>query len=122
VTLEMRRRATLIVIALVAWRLEHGTLPQTLDQLDGVDLDEVPLDPWNNKPFNYQPAGLPYEIKFPDPPSIAAGQPFLWSVGSLDARIIEVNGEHRTQSSFQKTDLAVRPRSSRGTGWALLVP
>ena len=48
---ETDYRATLIVLALEAWRIEHGSLPQELDQLVGHGLEKLPLDPLKAQPF-----------------------------------------------------------------------
>jgi len=53
-TEETDYRATLIVLALEAWRIEHGQLPDRLDQLVPA---ELPLDPVWAKPFLYYPHG-----------------------------------------------------------------
>ena len=52
---EQIRRVTLLQAALRLWYDEHGELPETLDQLAGVYLTEVPLVPFYNKPFEYNP-------------------------------------------------------------------
>lgn len=83
---ETRRRATLIRLALVAWRLEHGQLPDKLDRLAGVYFERVPSDPFTGQPFEYFPKGLPYELRWSEPRSnaeqrLAGGTPFLWSAG-----------------------------------------
>ena len=52
---ETDYRATLIILALEAWRIEHRSLPQELDELVGDGLKTVPLDPLNAIPFDYQP-------------------------------------------------------------------
>ena len=52
---EQIRRVTMLQAALRLWYDEHGELPETLDQLTGVYLTEVPLVPFYNKPFEYVP-------------------------------------------------------------------
>jgi hypothetical protein len=42
---ERYRRATLLVLAIQAWRLDHGSLPKSLDQLKGKYLARLPVDP-----------------------------------------------------------------------------
>ena len=51
--MENRRRATLVLLALEAWKAKHGKLPKTLDELAGTYLDNVPLDPYSGKPYRY---------------------------------------------------------------------
>ncbi len=50
---ETDYRATLIILALEAWRAEHGMLPSELNELVGHGLEKVPLDPLKAKPFLY---------------------------------------------------------------------
>ncbi len=56
---EADRRATIIILALEAYRLEHGALPESLQQLARAYLDKVPDDPYSGKPFVYFPKGIP---------------------------------------------------------------
>lgn len=51
--MENRRRATLVLLALEAWKAKHGKLPKTLDELAGTYPDNVPLDPYSGKPYRY---------------------------------------------------------------------
>ena len=57
-TEETDYRATLIVLALEAWKIDHGQLPDRLDQLAPTELASLPLDPVYAKPFLYYPQGL----------------------------------------------------------------
>jgi ABC-2 family transporter protein len=88
VEFEALRRGTMIVLALQAYRLEHGKLPDSLDQLadispnsgnaanlplpihaqpaNGAFFQFVPLDPYSGEPFRYFPRGLPELPKQPD--------------------------------------------------------
>ncbi|MCL2624365.1 MAG: ABC transporter permease, partial [Planctomycetaceae bacterium] len=52
---EQTRRTALLTAALRLWYIEHGELPATLDELEGVYVKEVPLVPFYNKPFVYVP-------------------------------------------------------------------
>ncbi len=60
VSFETYRRATLLILALQAYRLSHDKLPQQLEQLveDGF-LNEIPHDPMSGHPFVYFPQGIP---------------------------------------------------------------
>lgn len=87
---ETRRRATLVLLALEAWKAEHGELPDSLDPLVGTYLKELPVDPYRYQPFEYRPQGLP--LAFETSPvhpqrvfyvAIPANQPFLWSSGPI---------------------------------------
>jgi hypothetical protein len=90
--LEVWRRASLITIALQAWKLEHGWLPDRLEQLVGTHLDALPRDPWSGSDFGYRPQGFPNAILFLGQ-IVDAGQPLLWSVGALDGRIEAVENK-----------------------------
>lgn len=84
--METRRRAVRLLLALEAWKLEHGELPATLDELVGPYLDRLPVDPYCAEPFRYFPEGLPIPV---DPSDlqhrarqrVEAGKPFVWSAG-----------------------------------------
>ncbi len=87
---ETRRRATLVLLALEAWKAEHGELPDSLDPLVGTYLQELPVDPYRDKPFEYVPQGLPlalepstYHYQVVSYVAIPANQPFLWSSGPI---------------------------------------
>jgi len=84
--LEVWRRATLLTIALEAWKVEHGGLPDRLEQLVGTYLAELPQDPWNGSNFGYRPEGFPNDVHFYGQ-TVDADEPLLWSVGALDGRI-----------------------------------
>ena len=81
---ETNYRATLIVLALEAWKAEHGQLPGTLDELAGAGLEQVPLDPLYGQPFLYYPTGIP------EPP-----RPVISSIPSADLRHDPSNLAHR---------------------------
>ena len=49
-----RRRAATLLLALEAWKAQHGRFPDTLDELVGTYLDRLPLDPYSGKPFLYR--------------------------------------------------------------------
>ena len=54
-SMEQKRRVAILQAALRLWYDEHGELPETLDQLQGVYLTEIPLVPFYNTPFEYCP-------------------------------------------------------------------
>ncbi|MCL4195489.1 MAG: hypothetical protein KJZ87_27375, partial [Thermoguttaceae bacterium] len=87
---EAERRAALQILAIAAWKLEHGELPPTLDMLVGEHLNEVPADPFadDRASFRYFPDGLPVAIKrvnsgpvVREETVLEANVPFLWSLG-----------------------------------------
>jgi hypothetical protein len=91
------RNAALLSMAIQAWKLEHGALPKTLDELKGSYFAELPKDPFNGRDFRYFPEGSPIalggaasherlwihgespyfkpDVYFPE------NKPFLWSTG-----------------------------------------
>ena len=86
---ETNRRATRIILALEAWKLQHGSLPKKLDELVGTCFDKLPSDPYTGEPFQYFPDGVKYSFSS-DQRSVAgvsntveilAGEPFLWVAG-----------------------------------------
>ena len=88
-SIETERRALRLQLALAAWKLEHGELPESLDALVGPYLDALPIDPYAGEPFRYFPKGLPAPItRDTGTPErreteivVEAGRPFVWSVG-----------------------------------------
>jgi len=89
---ETRRRAAQLLLAIQAWKREHGRLPEQLDVLVGPYFEQLPTDPYSGRSFRYFPDGQPIPITYCDPTSyfvpnvaasqtVEAGQPFLWSTG-----------------------------------------
>jgi len=52
---EIRFRAQIISLALKAYYMEHGELPETLDVLEGVYLKKLPTVPVSGEQFDYVP-------------------------------------------------------------------
>jgi len=50
---EARSRATYLLMALKAYELEHGALPETLDALTPDIIESIPADPFDGKPMRY---------------------------------------------------------------------
>jgi ABC-type transport system involved in multi-copper enzyme maturation permease subunit len=55
VIIEGYHRAARLVLALDAWKLDHGKLPRSLDELRGKYLDELPVSPFTGTKFRYSP-------------------------------------------------------------------
>jgi len=52
---KMHHEATLTILALLRWRLENNQYPASLDELVTAGfLDELPMDPWSDKPLVYK--------------------------------------------------------------------
>ena len=82
------RRGVRLTLLLEAWKLRHGSLPKTLDELVGPDLDRRPIDPYTGVPFQYVRDGVGIPLRwYIDVGSdyffgrIAAKVPFIWSAG-----------------------------------------
>ena len=82
--------ATRLVLALEAWKLEHGRLPKRLDELVGHGLDRLPVDPYSTsgESFRYLPAGLDMPLRsvgtlggWATVGTIPADTPLVWSMG-----------------------------------------
>ncbi len=86
---EMRRRATRLTLALVVYRSERGTLPESLEELVGEYLPEVPCDVLTGGAFGYRPRGfrMPVTFSFPQEVVAAPRLPVLYSTGSPDVHL-----------------------------------
>ena len=76
-------------LALIAYKLDHGSYPASLDALVPDYLPFVPIDPYSGLPFEYRPHGLPLEFRCDGgaDSNLASKTPLLWSVGPGDARL-----------------------------------
>jgi hypothetical protein len=89
---ETRRRATLVQLGLLAYRIDHDEYPQSLDDLKDYWPTMPPWslnDPFSNKPFHYHAQGLKHTLKLDSHKSIPEETPLLWSVGSGNSRLME---------------------------------
>ena len=83
------RRGVRLVLLLEAWRLRHGSLPKTLDELVGPDLDRLPIDPYTGVSFLYVRDGAGIPLRWERYLSyygfmggkVAAKVPFVWCAG-----------------------------------------
>jgi hypothetical protein len=78
------QRVTLIILALQGWALEHGSLPETLEQLTPTWFEALPIDPVTARPFQYFPKGVDQELRWEEPYRLAKfvlppGRPFLFA-------------------------------------------
>ena len=89
--MKARREATLLTMALIAYRKEHGKLPRRLDQLIGEYFIALPLDPWSGREFGYRPDGFSTRVKFSNH-TTELGQPMLWSSDQFGAKLINIGG------------------------------
>jgi hypothetical protein len=98
---KAQRPAVQTQLALIAWRTEHGQLPESLAPLVGNPFETLPLDPYTDRPFVYFPDGIEEEIwddggmgmamfgmrgmlgeeVTPTKPKLVRSEPFIWSPG-----------------------------------------
>ena len=122
---ETSRRAIQLILALEAWKLQHGSLPKTLDELVGPCLDRLPVDPCSGEPFRYFREGIPGPLppaKFEWPyvnvttssRDMAPHSPFFWSIG-LDIRRVSQSGDILGQ--YELRDGFAQMRTGRVGAW-----
>jgi hypothetical protein len=91
--MQTARAAVRLILMLEAWKLQHGSLPKTLDELVGPYLKEIPLDPYSHEPFRYFRNGIESPLRWGQPwmpawprsqyyQTLAANRPFIWSTGA----------------------------------------
>jgi hypothetical protein len=85
--METPRRAVRLILALEAWKLEHGSLPDSLDELVVSYFEQLPLDPYTAKSFRYcrdginSPLSQKRDAGYQPNGEIAPNTPFVWSTG-----------------------------------------
>jgi len=135
--METHRRAVCLLLALQAWKIEHGELPKTLDELVGPYLDRLPLDPYPGESFRYFPEGLPISITWlpwnasvvpwssNKPEVVKAGTPFIWSTG-LAVRVSEPGKTDSDRYQISTGRNTWRQPTSEydvwASGWPFLLP
>jgi hypothetical protein len=90
------RRLTRLALAVQAWRLEHGSVPKSLDVLVGPVLGALPLDPQTGKPFLWFPEGPAVQLSVSWwAGTVPAGTPLLKSAseGPREALMPVPSGE-----------------------------
>jgi hypothetical protein len=120
------RRATRLTLRLMAWRLEHGSLPDSLAELDQADADI--RDPYSDQAFRYEPGGLRLArlqipgLRSPLTGRVADGRPIVWSVGSKLLRI----QDERDRMGYQVVEAGVSQlisvQDAWHFGWAFPIP
>lgn len=111
--METRRRAVRVQLALAGWNVEHGELPERLEDLAGTFFDRLPLDPFTGQPFQYFREGEPGSIsdldpwRYEDDPQalepgtdviVRQGAPYFYSAGR-DRRRWFAGYDYRTRGS-----------------------
>jgi hypothetical protein len=90
-SMEADRRATLLYLALRGYFLQHGEVPESLDDLKGSRLEEIPKVPGIGLDYYYQPHPRKIDLEaFEEeeyrerkrlenlPPLVRDGLPYLW--------------------------------------------
>jgi hypothetical protein len=87
---ETCRQAAVLRLALIRYRRDHGSYPSALADLTGDYVHRARLDPYSGQFFQYEPAGLELPLRIYHRGNfsrIEANTPFIWSVGSGNARL-----------------------------------
>jgi hypothetical protein len=113
-SITLNQRATLIILALEGWALEHGALPDTLEQLVPDWLDAAPIDPLTGKPFLYFPTGVDTTLRWRMRNVnwvrfvLPAGWPFLFSGSAQDWEVLKTMAGGPFEPTFLLFAIPVR--------------
>ncbi len=114
--IETARNATRVILALEAWKRDHGGLPKRLEELVAPYFDRLPLDPCSGKPFHYLPDGLNIPLRWGRSPFSSAAKaaippktPLVWSIGT-DVR---KNGAPSSEDLVDQYEI----EDYQGSGW-----
>ncbi len=121
VAIATHRRATQLTLALLAWKWEHGSFPDSLDQLVGVYIDHVPIDPLDGKPFQFFARGLDETIQWQSygwPQltfQLPAGAPLLFAPREIPAATASKD-PHRITRPVSGIPYAIPHKGNEETG------
>lgn len=113
---ETRRRALVVQLALLAYRLDHEEYPETLAQLTPDYLPEAVLDPFSGGDFRYAAQGfeLPVTWKHYAPVEhIPANTPLVWSVGNANFKLQEWQKSDTDASAVVDSELVEQLEAGR---------
>ncbi|TWU29440.1 hypothetical protein [Bythopirellula polymerisocia] len=104
---ETKRRALLIELALLAYRLDHREYPEKLAELVPEYLAKMQLDPYSGEDFQYRPEGLKHPLLYHADEStvlseLPAESPLFWSVGIFDCRLEKLSNYADLSSYYEK--------------------
>ena len=103
--LETHRRGLWLMLALQAYRQQHGRLPDRLEELVGPFLDRLPADPVNGLAFEYRPQGIPIPFEVgSDGAFIPPQTPLLSSPSSMSARFEPVTTDYWNRVGHNPSD------------------
>ena len=89
----LNRRSTQLLLALEAWRLEHGAPPESLDELVGPYFAQLPRDPYSGRNFLYFPNGLPQWRELDYKSQRMIHPPVIWTCGPRLLLVFEREGD-----------------------------
>jgi hypothetical protein len=116
-------QATRICLALSAWRIEHGELPDSLQELVGEYFDVLPVDPYSGKDFVYFPIGVTQGVSVNHPAAtvIPDDAPFLWGRGPdlIDRKANIYAGEQIHTHFGRPVGPPEATPETRQLGWAI---
>jgi len=115
---ETHRRATRLLLALEAWKLQHGRLPQSLEELQGRYVDRLPVDPVRGELFRYYRSGVKFSLRDTWGKTIAPGRPFLWGP-TRESLAMTWPG---APSEGGSADATASSESALASGWAFAIP
>ncbi len=115
---ETHRRATRLLLALEAWKLDHGRLPQSLDELRGKYVERLPVDPVRGELFRYYRSGVKFALRDTQGKAIAPGKPFLW--GPTEERL--AMAWPGASSEGDSASATAPSESVLASGWAFAIP
>ena len=103
---ETRRRALVVQLALLAYRIDHEVYPKSLEELTPGYLPAAVLDPFSGEAFRYRAEGfeLPIDRWHREGHRIPAGTPLLWSIGNANSQLRERLEEGQTVLKFVSTE------------------
>jgi hypothetical protein len=78
---ETQRRASVLRMELLHWRVVHGNLPERLSELQSSDAAVDIRDPYSGSAFVYRRDGFGLEMDATEGGTIPPHHPFLWSTG-----------------------------------------
>lgn len=116
INIEVRSRATRLLIQLLVRQRTSEALPETLDVF-GESLH----DPWTDRPFVWYPDGLSGDLKQGGAVTVPAGTPFFMSTGQERLRILRVESvipvsDFGASHSDVRTDAGGAGFNSLGSG------
>jgi hypothetical protein len=95
---ETNRRALLVELALIAYKLDQGEYPATLAELTPHYLPGMVTDPYSERLFGYEPKGLEYDLK--GDVELPSETPLLWSVGIGNMHLMQALPYEINNGSF----------------------